>query len=61
MLSVLNDSDMMVVEGINTAKRHTKPNPNTEEKGGIVIKTKPIHRSNVMLLNPGSGKHQELV
>ncbi|EKD73457.1 MAG: 50S ribosomal protein L24 [uncultured bacterium] len=54
--SVLRDKGMLVVEDINTAKKHVKANPNTGEKGGIIIKTCPIHRSNVMLYDQVSGK-----
>lgn len=56
VLSVLRDGDMLLVEGINTVKKHVKANPNTGDRGGIIIKTQPIHRSNVMLYDQGSGK-----
>ncbi len=56
VLSIPKDGETLVVEGVNTAMRHTKPNPNSGDKGGIVVKTKPIQRSNVMLYNPISGK-----
>jgi|SRR6185312_11221303 len=54
--AVLNGSEMLVVEGINTAKKHVKANPNTGDRGGISIKTCPINRSNVMLYDQASGK-----
>ena len=38
----------VVVEGVNIAKKHEKPNA-TNEDGGIVSKEMPIHVSNVML------------
>lgn len=53
---VLDKGMMLIVEGINTAKKHMRANPNTGDKGGIVIKTCPIHRSNVMLYDQASGK-----
>lgn len=56
VLSVLEKGEMLLVEGINTVKKHVKPNPNTGDQGGIIIKTQPIHRSNVMLYDQGSGK-----
>jgi len=56
VLSVLKNCEMLVVDGINTAKKHVKANPNTGDKGGIIIKTRPLHRSNVMLLDQVSGK-----
>ncbi len=56
VLSVVLDGEKVVVEGINTVKKHVKANPNTGDRGGIIIKTKPIHRSNVMLYDQASGK-----
>ena len=55
VLGVL-DSDRVLVEGINMVKKHQKPNPAMNQGGGIVEKESPIHRSNVMLYNPGTGK-----
>lgn len=48
--------DRVLVEGINVVKKHQKPNPMTNEQGGIVDKTMPIHISNVALVNPETGK-----
>src|SRR5690348_5540686 len=56
VLKVLKNGTMLLVEGINTVKKHVKPNPNTGDQGGIIIKTQPIHYSNVMLYDQGSGK-----
>ena len=41
----------LLVEGINVAKKHQKPNPNLGVSGGIVEKEMPIELSNVMLWN----------
>ena len=49
-------NEKLLVEGINTVKKHVKANPNTNENGGILIKTLPIHQSNVMLYNPTTEK-----
>jgi large subunit ribosomal protein L24 len=54
--AVLDDGERLLVEGINTAKKHVKANPNTDDRGGIIIKTRPVHRSNVMLYDQTSGK-----
>ena len=54
VLSVVDDK--LVIEGINLAKKHVKANPNTGERGGIVSKSMPIHRSNVMVYDPVSQK-----
>ena len=44
----------IIVEGINLAKKHVKPNPNVGEPGGIQEKTMPIEHSNVMVFNAKS-------
>lgn len=56
VLSVLVKEEKLLVEGINTVKKHVKANPNTGDRGGIIIKTQPIHRSNVMLYDQASSK-----
>ncbi len=55
VLSVIDD-ETFVVEGVNVAKKHQKPNPNAGVPGGIVDRTMPIHGSNVMLYNPATSK-----
>lgn len=49
-------AEHLVVEGVNTAKKATKPNPMTGTTGGIVDKLMPIHVSNVALFNAATGK-----
>lgn len=46
------DDGRVLVEGINMAKKHVKPNPNVGEPGGIQDKAMPLDISNVMLFNP---------
>ena len=46
----------VVVENVNMVKRHTKPNPQRNVKGGIVERESPLHVSNVALLDPKSDK-----
>ena len=48
--------DKVVVENINLARKHVKPNPNVGEQGGIVDKEMPMHVSNVALYNPATEK-----
>lgn len=48
--------ERVLVEGINIAKKHVKPNPNAGVAGGIVEQEMPIHVSNVMLYNSETGK-----
>jgi large subunit ribosomal protein L24 len=52
VLRVLAEKNRLVVEGVNIIKRHTRPNPQKNIKGGIVEREAPIHASNVMLLDP---------
>ena len=55
VLQVL-DEDRVLVESINLAKKHMKPNPTKGEPGGIVEKEMPIQASNVALFNPATNK-----
>jgi len=48
--------DKVVVQNINIIKRHTKPNPQAGQAGGIIEREAPIHISNVMLFNSAAGK-----
>jgi len=50
------DEDHVLVEGVNRAKKHMKPNPVKGVAGGIVDKDMPIHLSNVALFNPATKK-----
>jgi len=50
-------SQKVVVEGIQMIKRHTRPNPQKNIKGGIVEKEAPIHISNVALVCKACKKH----
>jgi large subunit ribosomal protein L24 len=50
------DAEHVVVNGINTVKRHTRPNPLKNQPGGIVTKEQPIHVSNVAIWNPVTQK-----
>ena len=42
----------VVVENINIARKHQKPNPNAGVPGGIIEKEMPLNISNVMVFNP---------
>ena len=53
-------NDKILVDGINLAKKHVKPNPNKNETGGIVEKEMPIHLSNVMIWNSATKKHDKV-
>jgi len=53
--AMVND-DRVLVDGVNVAKKHQKPNPNLGVAGGIVDKDMPIHISNVAIFNSASGE-----
>jgi large subunit ribosomal protein L24 len=50
------DAEYVIVEGVNRAKKHVKPNPVRGVVGGIVEKDMPIHISNVALWNSKAAK-----
>ncbi len=50
------DADHVVVEGVNRAKKHVKPNPVKGVVGGVIDKDMPLHISNVSLYNPVTQK-----
>jgi large subunit ribosomal protein L24 len=59
VLQILDDGRVLV-EGVNLAKKHTKPNPNVGEPGGILDKAMPLDVSNVMVFNPKSKKGERV-
>jgi large subunit ribosomal protein L24 len=48
--------DRVRVEGVNIVKKHVKPNPMTQQPGGIVDREATIHASNVAVFNTATGK-----
>jgi len=59
VLEVLED-DRVLVEGVNLAKKHIKPNPNVGEMGGIKDKAMPMDVSNVLVFNPKAKKGERV-
>ena len=55
VLKVLPDKNRLIVEGVNMIKRHTKPNPTKNVKGGIVEREASVHASNVQMVCPECG------
>jgi len=55
VLEVDRKKERAIVEGLNMISKHTKPNSKAPQ-GGIVKKEAPIHLSNLMLIDPASGK-----
>ena len=60
VLKVLPVKNRLIVEGVNMIKRHTKPNPGKNIKGGIVEREASLHASNVQLVCPECGKPTRL-
>jgi large subunit ribosomal protein L24 len=56
VIEVLPKEARVRVEGVSKIKRHTKPNPQKNVKGGIVERENPVHISNVALIDPKSDK-----
>jgi len=55
VLEVLRDKDRAIVEGVNIISKHQKPN-SAHPQGGIIKKEAAVHISNLMLIDPKSGK-----
>lgn len=55
VLEVDREKERAIVEGVNLVQKHTKPNAKAPQ-GGILKKEAPIHVSNLMLIDPASGK-----
>ena len=53
VLQVDSEKGKVLVEGVSMVKRHTRPNPQRQIKGGIAERESPIAISNVMLLTSG--------
>lgn len=50
VLKILRNKDRILVEKVNVAKRHVRPNPYRQQPGGIIEKEIPLHVSNVMVV-----------
>jgi large subunit ribosomal protein L24 len=59
VLRVIADRDRVLVEHVMMVKKHVKPNPQRNIKGGIAEQESPIHISNVMLVD-GEGNRTRL-
>ena len=56
VIRVVPEKNRLIVEGVNLIKRHTRPNPAKNIKGGVVEREASIHASNVQLVCPECGK-----
>ncbi len=59
VIKALPKEDRVIIEGINVSKRHERSRKGGQ-KGQIVEKNMPLHISNVMLLDPKSGKRTRI-
>jgi len=55
ILEIDRVKERALVEGVNMVSKHTKPNTKAPQ-GGIIKKEAPVHLSNLMLIDPASGK-----
>ena len=60
VLSINPKKNTIIVEHANIIKRHTRPNPAKNIKGGIVEKEGPMHASNVQVVCSNCGKHTRI-
>ena len=60
VLKVDPAKNRLIVEGVNFIKRHTKPNPQRQVKGGVVEREASLHASNVQLVCPDCDKPTRL-
>lgn len=56
----VDGSDRIVVQGVNSVKKHQKPNPANGSAGGIINQEMPIHISNVAIYNFTSKKSDRI-
>ena len=50
VLKILREKNRVIVQGVGFTKKHTRPNPQRNIKGGIAEREAPIHASNVMIV-----------
>jgi large subunit ribosomal protein L24 len=60
ILMVLRDKGRVIVQGVGFVKRHTRPNPQRNIKGGIAEREAAVHVSNVMIVSPDNDKRTRI-
>ena len=60
VIMVLPEKGRVIVQGVNFIKRHTRPNPQRNIKGGIAEREAPIHVSNVMIVSADDDKRTRI-
>ena len=54
--AVMLDKSCLLVEGVQMVKKHVRPDPNKNEKGGVIAREAKINISNVAIYNPTTKK-----
>jgi large subunit ribosomal protein L24 len=60
ILKVIRERGRVIVQGVGFIKRHTRPNPQRNIKGGIAEREAPIHVSNVMIVSPEQDRRSRI-
>jgi large subunit ribosomal protein L24 len=60
ILMVLREKGRVIVQGVGFVKRHTRPNPQRNIKGGFAEREAAIHVSNVMIVSPDNDKRTRI-
>ena len=60
VLQIVAEKNRVLVQGVNFIKRHTRPNPQRNIKGGIAEREAPIHVSNLMVVCGECGKRTRI-
>lgn len=60
ILDALGRPEKVVVDGLNLVSRHTRPNPQKNDPGGVVKREAPLHASNVALYNPETARPERV-
>jgi large subunit ribosomal protein L24 len=60
ILKVIPEKNRVIVQGVGFTKKHTRPNPQRNIKGGIAEREAPIHASNVMVVCGECGKRTRI-
>ena len=60
ILKVIPEKNRVIVQGVSFVKKHTRPNPQRNIKGGIAEREAPIHASNVMIVCGECGKRTRI-
>jgi large subunit ribosomal protein L24 len=60
ILKVITDKARVIVQGVGFVKRHTRPNPQRNIKGGIAEREAAIHVSNVMVVSPEEDRRSRI-